>query len=79
VPFDRVQLLLDRRVTSANVFGTAGYVLEQQGFHKVLDTTFMIGFLIRPGAADQDVHRYFSARRRAQIDVDLESERYKPR
>ena len=77
LPFDRVQLLLDRRVASANVFGTAGYVLEQQGFRKVLDTTFMVGFLIRSGASDQDVKKYFSALRRAQIDIDLEPERYK--
>jgi NitT/TauT family transport system substrate-binding protein len=40
LPFDRVQLLRDRRVASANVFGTAGYLLEQQGFRKVVDTTF---------------------------------------
>jgi len=77
LPFDRVQLLLDRRVSSANVFGTAGYVLEQQGFRKVVDTTFMIGFLIRSGASDDDVKRYFSALRHAQIDIDLEPERYK--
>jgi len=77
LPFDRVQLLLDRRVASANVFGTASYVLEQQGFRKVLDTTFMVGFLIRSGASDQDVKKYFSALRRAQIDIDLEPERYK--
>lgn len=77
LPFDRVQLLLDRRVVSANVFGTAGYVLEQQGFRKVLDTTFMVGFLIRSGAADEDVKKYFAALRRAQIDIDLEPERYK--
>jgi NitT/TauT family transport system substrate-binding protein len=77
LPFDRVHLLLDRRVTSANVFGTAGYVLEQQGFRKVLDTTFMIGFLIRSGASDVDVKKYFSALRRAQLDVDLEPQRYK--
>ena len=77
LPFDRVQLLLDRRVASANVFGTAGYVLEQQGFRKVVDTSFMIGFLIRPSASDDDVRKYFNALRRAQADIDVEPERYK--
>jgi NitT/TauT family transport system substrate-binding protein len=77
LPFDRVQLLLDRRVASANVFGTAAYVLEQQGFRKVVDTTFMIGFLVKPTASDEDVRKYFNALRRAQIDVDVEPERYK--
>lgn len=77
LPFDRVRLLLDRRVSSGNVFGTAAYVLEQQGFRKVVDTTFMIGFLVRPTARDEDVRRYFAALRRAQIDIDVEPERYK--
>jgi NitT/TauT family transport system substrate-binding protein len=77
LPFDRVQLLLDRRVASGNVFGTAGYVLEQQGFRKVLDSSFMIGFLVRDGAADEDVRKYFNALRRAQRDVDVEPEAYK--
>jgi len=77
LPFDRVQLLLDRRVTSANVFGTASYILEQQGFRKVVDTTFMIGFLVKPTARDEDVRKYFNALRRAQIDVDVDPERYK--
>ena len=44
---DRLQLLLDRRVQAGNVFGTPFYVLEQQGFRKVVDTSFMIGFLIQ--------------------------------
>ena len=77
LPFDRVQLLLDRRVASANVFGTAGYILEQQGFRKIVDTSFMIGFLVRPTAADEDVRKYFNGLRRAQCEIDIEPERYK--
>ena len=77
LPFDRVQLLLDRRVASGKVFGTAGYVLEQQGFRRVLDTSFMIGFLVKPGASDDDVTKYFRGLRRAQCEIDIEPERYK--
>jgi NitT/TauT family transport system substrate-binding protein len=77
LPFDRVQLLMERRVTSANVFGTAGYVLEQQGFRKIVDTSFMIGFLVKSGASDDAVQKYFRALRRAQQDIDVEPERYK--
>ena len=77
LPFDRVQLLLDRRVAAGNVFGTAGYLLEQQGFRKVVDTSFMIGFFVRSGAADEDVRRYFRGLRRAQCEIDIEPERYK--
>jgi NitT/TauT family transport system substrate-binding protein len=77
LPFDRVQLLLDRRVAAANVFGTAGYVLEQQGFRRIVDTSFMIGFLVRAGASDADVRKYFNGLRRAQCEIDIEPERYK--
>ena len=77
LPFDRVQLLLDRRVPAGNVFGTAGYLLQQQGFRKVVDTSFMIGFFVRPGAADEDVRKYFRGLRRAQCEIDIEPEQYK--
>ena len=76
-PLDRLQLLLDRRVQAGNVFGTASYVLEQQGFRKVVDTSFMIGFLIQETATDEDAAKYFRALQRAQRDIDVEPERYK--
>ena len=59
------------------MFGTAGYVLEQQGFRKVVDTSFMIGFLVKSGASDEDVRKYFNALRRAQRDIDVDPEAYK--
>lgn len=77
LPMDRLRLLLERQVPAANVFGIPYYVLEQQGFRRVVDTTFMIGFLITGDSTDEDVARYFRALRRAQQDIDLEPERYK--
>jgi len=77
LPFDRVQLLLDRRVAAGNVFGTAGYLLEQRGFRRIVDTSFMIGFFVRSGAADEDVRKYFRGLQRAQCEIDLEPELYK--
>ena len=74
---DRLQLLLDRRVQAGNVFGTPSYVLEQQGFRKVVDTSFMIGFLIQDTSTDEDAAKYFRALQRAQRDIDVEPERYK--
>jgi NitT/TauT family transport system substrate-binding protein len=76
-PMQRMAFLLERKVTAANVFGVPLYVLEQQGFRKIIDTTFMIGFLISMEAAEDDVRRYFKALQRAQRDIDLEPERYK--
>lgn len=76
-PMQRLALLLERQVEAANVFGVPLYVLEQQGFRKLVDTTFMIGFLVSPQADTTDLQRYFRALQRAQRDIDLEPERYK--
>lgn len=76
-PPDRLQLLLDRRVKAANVFGAGYYILEQQGFRQIADTSFMIGFLINGDASDEDLYRYFEALQRAQRDIDVEPELYK--
>jgi NitT/TauT family transport system substrate-binding protein len=75
-PNDRVAQLLDRRIEAANVFGMQTYIVEQQGFRKVVDTTFMIGFLIQAGAAPTDVTKYFSALERAQRDIDADHQQY---
>ncbi|HZR98815.1 MAG TPA: hypothetical protein VFE37_08925 [Chloroflexota bacterium] len=77
LPLDRLTALLERTVPAGAVFGVPLYVLEQQGFRKIVDTTFMIGFVVEGGAAQEDVERYFRALRRAQRDIDLEPERYK--
>jgi NitT/TauT family transport system substrate-binding protein len=77
LPLDRLTALLDRTVPAGAVFGVPLYVLEQQGFRKVVDTTFMIGFIVEGGATEDDVERYFRALQRAQRDIDLEPERYK--
>ena len=76
-PQDRLAALLNRKVDAANMFGAPLYVVEQQGFRKILDTTFMIGFLLHKDADLDDVKRYFKALQRAQRDIDLEPERYK--
>lgn len=75
-PLDRMKLSLDRRVKAANVFGTPSYVLEQQGFRKIVDTTFMIGFLINGDPTDQQVWAYFNALQRAQREIDAAKELY---
>jgi NitT/TauT family transport system substrate-binding protein len=76
-PNDRVAQLLDRRIEAANVFGLQSYIVEQQGFRKIVDTSFMIGFLISGDNVDlADVEKYFKALQRAQRDIDVEHQRY---
>lgn len=74
---DRLALLVDRQVEAASLFGAPVYVAEQLGFRKVVDTTFMIGFLMTEDAQEKEVEKYFKALRRAQRDIDIEPERYK--
>jgi NitT/TauT family transport system substrate-binding protein len=76
-PQDRLAALLNRKVAAANMFGAPLYLAEQQGFRKILDTTFMIGFLLHNDAEVDDIARYFKALQRAQRDIDLAPERYK--
>jgi len=76
-PNDRVARLLDGRIEAANVFGLQSYIVEQQGFRKVVDTSFMIGFLISgEDVAMEDVEKYFRALQRAQRDIDVEHQQF---
>jgi NitT/TauT family transport system substrate-binding protein len=76
-PFDRVRLMQSGRIAAANVFGAQYYILEQLGFRKLVDTTFIMGFLVGEDSAHDDLERYFRALRHAQREIDLEPERYK--
>jgi NitT/TauT family transport system substrate-binding protein len=77
MPWGRVEALIRRTVPAANVWGVPLSLLEQLGFRRVADTTFMIGFLFDNGTDPEDVAKYFRALARAQADLDLEPERYK--
>jgi NitT/TauT family transport system substrate-binding protein len=76
-PLDRLRLMLEGRLEATNVFGPPIYVLEQHGFRKVLDTTFMVSFLVTGNASSEDMERYVNALLRAQRDIDFEPQRYK--
>jgi NitT/TauT family transport system substrate-binding protein len=77
LPFDRVRQMLDGEIQAANVFGAQYYMLEQRGFRKLADSTFIMGFLVADEVNSDDLERYFRAIRRAQREIDLEPERYK--
>jgi NitT/TauT family transport system substrate-binding protein len=77
LPFDRVRLMQSGRIEAANVFGAQYYLLEQAGFRKLVDTTFIMGFLVGEGSAPEDLERYFRALRAAQREIDLDADRFK--
>jgi NitT/TauT family transport system substrate-binding protein len=77
-PNERLDALLDRQVPAATTWGVPLYIAEAFGFRKVLDATFMIGFLVTgSGASKADVEKYLAALRRAQQEIDLHPELYK--
>jgi NitT/TauT family transport system substrate-binding protein len=77
-PNERLDALLERQVPAATVWGVPLYVAEAFGFRKVVDATFMIGFLVTgPDVSKADVEKYLAALRRAQMEIDLRPELYK--
>jgi hypothetical protein len=50
--------------------------LEQLGFRKIVDTTFMMASLITRDLDMDDVRKYFRALRKAQRDIDLRPDLY---
>jgi ABC-type nitrate/sulfonate/bicarbonate transport system substrate-binding protein len=74
--FGRLEKLIDRRVPAAALFSGPYYFLEQLGFRKILDTTFMMASMLSGEPEPEDVKKYFRALRRAQRDIDLRPELY---
>jgi ABC-type nitrate/sulfonate/bicarbonate transport system substrate-binding protein len=72
--FSRMEKLIDRQVPAASVFSGPYYFLEQLGFRKVIDTTFMIAAMLNNDPAADDVRKYYRALRKAQRDIDLRPE-----
>ena len=75
-PADRVDQLLTGLAPAATVFGMQYYIMEQLGFRKIIDCTFMIAALIPPGVDLEDVRKYYRALRRAQADIDRMHQSY---
>jgi ABC-type nitrate/sulfonate/bicarbonate transport system substrate-binding protein len=74
-PNERLDALLDRQVPAATAWGVPLYIAEAFGFRKVLDATFMIGFLVTgDDVSKADIDKYLAALRHAQMDIDLHPE-----
>jgi NitT/TauT family transport system substrate-binding protein len=74
--FQRLELLADREIQVATLFGGPMYFAEQLGFRKILDCTFMTAATVRDGVAEDDVRKYYEALKRAQDDIDLHHQKY---
>jgi hypothetical protein len=68
--------LIDGKAPAVSLFSGPYYFVEQLGFRKVIDTTFMIATMIHGNPDPEDLRKFFRALRRAQRDIDLRPERY---
>jgi NitT/TauT family transport system substrate-binding protein len=73
----RVDAGLDRDVPATSVWGLTYQLMEQLGFRKIVDTSFMIGSMFPSGVDPADVEKYMNGLKRAQMDLDCELEKYK--
>ncbi len=74
--FARMEELIDRKIPACSAFSGPYYFLEQLGFRKVIDTTFMMATMITGQPEPEDLRKYFRALRQAQRDIDLRPELY---
>jgi NitT/TauT family transport system substrate-binding protein len=74
--FSRMEMLIDGKVPAVSLFSGPYYFVEQLGFRKVIDTTFMMASIVNGTPEPEDVRKYFRALRRAQRDIDLRPELY---
>ncbi len=74
--FKRMERLIDGNVPAASLFSGPYYFMEQLGFRKVLDSSFMMAAMVSEDADPEDIEKYYDALRMAQTDIDLRPEQY---
>src|SRR5262245_8534413 len=61
--FRRMEKLIDRQVPAASVFSGPYYFLEQLGFRKIIDSTFMMASMVTGDPDPAGIQKYFRALR----------------
>jgi hypothetical protein len=74
--FGRMADLYEGKVPAASLFSGPYYFMEQLGFRKLIDSTFMMASMIDGTPEPDDIRKYFAALRRAQRDIDLRPDLY---
>lgn len=77
LPWQRVDVGLDGDADATSVWGITYQACEQMGMRRIADTSFMIGFMFPSEVDEGDVAKYMEGLKRAQMDLDLEPEKYK--
>ena len=68
--------IIDGNIPAVSLFSGPYYFMQQLGFRKIVDTTFMMAAMIGEDSHMEDVEKYFAALKRAQSDIDLRTELY---
>jgi len=74
--FKRMEDLINGDIQAAALFSGPYYFVEQLGFRKIIDSTFMIAGSVGADADPGDVRKYYNALRKAQAQIDLRPELY---
>lgn len=72
----RMESLIDGKVPAAAQFSGTYYFLDQLGFKKVAETTFMMAGMINGDPDPDEIAKFYQALKRAQMDIDLRPELY---
>jgi len=75
-PADRVDQMLDGSAPAATVFGPQLYLLEQMGYRKICDCTFMMTAMVPEQASVEQIEQYYAALKLAQGEIDFNHQRY---
>lgn len=75
-PSERVDQLLAGDAPAITVFGPQLYVVDQLGFRRILDSTFMVAAMIPDGVDLTQVRQYYEGLRRAQADIDRHHQQF---
>jgi hypothetical protein len=73
----RVDIGVGRDLPAVSVWGLSFQVMEQLGFRKVVDASFMIAFMFPATVEPADVEKYMNGMKRAQMDLDFAPEKYR--
>jgi NitT/TauT family transport system substrate-binding protein len=73
----RLKAMLANEVPAGSMYGLEAYILEQHGFQKVMDTSFIVSYMIVAAPDSADVARYFDAMGRAQAAIDEDPKPYR--
>jgi len=74
--FTRMEKLIDKKVPATGLFSGPYYFVEQLGFRKIIDTTFLMATSLKGDYDPEDVEKFMRALKRAQKDIDLRPEKY---